>query len=133
MAFGATFAFYWRNKYPAAFGMYCYAVAAGMIAGEGLGGIIGAILQIAGVSGNSEGTGIGCPMGVYLPDSLLPSVCSLILETVDLVWLSTMPLHPLSSGQAADEVMLGEQMLRDTLMTRYRYAYMMTDWHLTLL
>lgn len=61
MAFGATFAFFWKKRYPAAFGMYCYAIAAGMIAGEGLGGIVGAILQIAGVSGNYYGTAIGCP------------------------------------------------------------------------
>ena len=65
MAFGATFAYLWAKNYPAAFGMYCYAVAAGMIAGEGLGGIVGAILQIAGVSGNYKGTAIGCPAMEY--------------------------------------------------------------------
>ena len=65
MAFGATFAYFWKRNYPAAFGMYCYAVAAGMIAGEGLGGIVGAILQVAKVSGNYYGTAIGCPAGAY--------------------------------------------------------------------
>ncbi|EMC91390.1 hypothetical protein BAUCODRAFT_80544 [Baudoinia panamericana UAMH 10762] len=65
MAFGATFAFFWRKNYPAAFGMYCYAVAAGMIAGEGLGGIVGAVLQVAKVSGNYYGTAIGCPAMAY--------------------------------------------------------------------
>lgn len=65
MAFGATLAFFWKKKYPAGFAMYCYAVAAGMIAGEGLGGIVGAILQIAGVSGSYKGTAVGCPAGVY--------------------------------------------------------------------
>jgi len=59
MAIGATFAFFWKRNYPAAFGMYCYAVAAGMIAGEGLGGIVGAILQVGKVSGNYYGTAIG--------------------------------------------------------------------------
>ena len=65
MAIGATFAHFWRNNHPANFGMYCYAVAAGMIAGEGLGGIVGAILQIAGVAGSYKGTAIGCPAMVY--------------------------------------------------------------------
>ena len=43
------------------YGMYCYAIAAGFIAGEGLGGIVGAILQVAKVSGNYYGTAVGCP------------------------------------------------------------------------
>lgn len=34
----------------------CYAIAAGMIAGEGLGGIVGAVLQVAKVSGNIYGS-----------------------------------------------------------------------------
>ena len=45
--------------------MYCYAVAAGMIAGEGLGGIANAVLQIAGVSGAVKGTAVGCPLNEY--------------------------------------------------------------------
>lgn len=61
VAFGATVAFLWIKKFPAAFSMYCYAIAAGMIAGEGLGGIVGAILQVGKVSGNYYGTAIGCP------------------------------------------------------------------------
>lgn len=65
MAFGSTVVFFWRRNYPAAFGMYCYAIAAGFIAGEGLGGIVGAILQVAGVSGNFKGTAIGCPAMEY--------------------------------------------------------------------
>ncbi|KAK3677521.1 hypothetical protein LTR78_002371 [Recurvomyces mirabilis] len=65
MATGATIAYFWKRNYPAAFGMYCYATAAGMIAGEGLGGIVGAILQVAHVSGNYYGTAIGCPAMEY--------------------------------------------------------------------
>jgi len=65
MAFGATIAFGWAKYFPVMFAMYCYAVAAGMIAGEGLGGIVGAILQVAGVSGSVYGTAIGCPANVY--------------------------------------------------------------------
>jgi len=65
MAFGATVAFFWKRDYPAAFSMYCYVIAAGMIAGEGLGGIVGAVLQVANVSGNYYGTAIGCPAQSY--------------------------------------------------------------------
>ena len=65
MAFGATVSFLWSKHYPAAFGMYCYAIAAGMIAGEGLGGIVGAVLQIGKVSGSIYGSTIGCPTGAY--------------------------------------------------------------------
>jgi uncharacterized oligopeptide transporter (OPT) family protein len=46
VAFGSSFVFLWRKNYPMAYGMYGYAVAAGFIAGEGLGGIVGAVLQV---------------------------------------------------------------------------------------
>ena len=65
MAFGSSIAFFWKRNYPMGFGMYCYAVAAGFIAGEGLGGIVGAILQVAKVSGNYYGTATGCPAFEY--------------------------------------------------------------------
>lgn len=65
MAFGSTAVFLWRRNYPAAYGMYCYAIAAGFIAGEGLGGIVGAVLQVAKVSGNIYGTTVGCPAFAY--------------------------------------------------------------------
>ncbi|OCH94855.1 OPT oligopeptide transporter [Obba rivulosa] len=65
MMFGSIIALVWRRYWPASAMMYCYAVAAGMIAGEGLGGILNAVLQIAGVSGAVRGTSVGCPMGVY--------------------------------------------------------------------
>ena len=61
VAIGATISFIWARKWPGGFAMYCYAIAAGMIAGEGLGGIVGAILQVANVSGSYYGTAIGCP------------------------------------------------------------------------
>ena len=34
----------------------------GFIAGEGLGGVVGAILTLAGVDGVSKGTQIACPL-----------------------------------------------------------------------
>ena len=65
MAFGSTIAFFWQRNYAAEYGMYCYTIAAGFIAGEGLGGIVGAILQVAGVSGSVHGTIAGCPAFSY--------------------------------------------------------------------
>jgi len=67
---------------PAGFDMYMFAIAAGMLAGEGLGGVFQALLAIIGVDGGSKffrchtflfcmnnelafvseyGTAIGCP------------------------------------------------------------------------
>ncbi|KAK7749088.1 hypothetical protein SLS62_008483 [Diatrype stigma] len=60
--FGALVAFIWRKWKLSSFDLYAYAVAAGLIAGEGLGGVVGAILQIANVSGDVYGTQIACPM-----------------------------------------------------------------------
>ncbi|KAF9239493.1 OPT oligopeptide transporter protein-domain-containing protein [Melanogaster broomeanus] len=65
MVFGSTIAFFWRRMFFNQYQMYCFAVAAGFIAGEGLGGIVNAVLTIAGVSGARYGTSIGCPGGVY--------------------------------------------------------------------
>jgi OPT family oligopeptide transporter len=65
MAFGATVCYFWQKNYPMAYSMYCYAIAAVFIAGEGLGGIVGAVLQVAKVSGNLFGTAAGCPAFIY--------------------------------------------------------------------
>jgi len=65
MFFGATVGFFWKRGFVRNYQMYCFAVATGFIAGEGLGGIVSAILTIAGVSGATYGTTVGCPGGVY--------------------------------------------------------------------
>lgn len=41
-----------------------YAIAAGLIAGEGIGGVINAVFQIAGISGDVYGSSVGCPAGM---------------------------------------------------------------------
>ena len=56
MGMGATVAWLWQKFDADSHAMYMYAVAAGFIAGEGMGGIVTAILQIAGVSGAFYGT-----------------------------------------------------------------------------
>lgn len=65
MMFGSLIALVWRKRFGGNWLMYGYAVAAGMIAGEGLGGIVNAALEIGKVSGSLYGTSVGCPMGEY--------------------------------------------------------------------
>jgi uncharacterized oligopeptide transporter (OPT) family protein len=62
MVIGATIAHFWAKKWRANFDMYCYAIAAGMIAGEGLGGVVNAALTLGGVDGSIYGVGYGCPL-----------------------------------------------------------------------
>lgn len=61
MAIGATIVHYWLKKHPRNFDLYCYALAGGMVAGEGLAGVINAILTICNVDGSTVGTTVGIP------------------------------------------------------------------------
>lgn len=61
MLTGATVAYFWAKKNAVSFDLLCYAIAAGMIAGEGLGGVINAITEIAGVGPSIYGISVGCP------------------------------------------------------------------------
>lgn len=62
MLMGSTLAYYWAKKNPKSFDIYGYAVAAGMIAGEGIGGVINAIFQIANIAGpDPYGSQVACP------------------------------------------------------------------------
>ncbi|KAK4152670.1 OPT oligopeptide transporter protein-domain-containing protein [Chaetomidium leptoderma] len=58
---GAIVAALWRKYSMRTWDIYGYAVAAGFIAGEGLGGVVGAILTLAGVDGYTKGSMIACP------------------------------------------------------------------------
>ncbi|KAK1780627.1 OPT oligopeptide transporter protein-domain-containing protein [Copromyces sp. CBS 386.78] len=59
---GAIIAAIWRKYSMRTWDIYGYALAAGFIAGEGLGGVVGAILTLAGVDGSVYGSNIGCPV-----------------------------------------------------------------------
>ncbi|KXN85831.1 putative metal-nicotianamine transporter YSL7 [Leucoagaricus sp. SymC.cos] len=62
MAAGSLYCYYWQKRNPASYDMYMFAVSAGLLAGEGLGGVFQALLAIIGVDGGSGfGTAIGCP------------------------------------------------------------------------
>ena len=58
MVIGATGAYFWQKRKPIHFEAVGFAFAAGMIAGEGLGGVVQAILQVAG-AGPELGTVAG--------------------------------------------------------------------------
>lgn len=63
MIMGSVPAYFWAKRNPKHFDIYGYAVAAGLIAGEGIGGVINAIFEIAGIAGPTPyGTQIACPM-----------------------------------------------------------------------
>lgn len=61
MCFGATFALIWKKKRPEAFDLFAFAIAAGLVAGEGMAGVFNAILNIAGVDGSVYGSSVGLP------------------------------------------------------------------------
>jgi hypothetical protein len=62
MAAGATFNYLWERRNPRNFDMYMFPISAGMLAGEGLGGVLLALLSVAGVGADGEkyGTSVGC-------------------------------------------------------------------------
>ncbi|KAL0569402.1 hypothetical protein V5O48_012567, partial [Marasmius crinis-equi] len=61
MAVGSVFNYYWAKRNPKSFDLYMFAIAAGLLAGEGLGGVFNALLAVIGVDGGKFGTAIGCP------------------------------------------------------------------------
>jgi len=65
MAIGSVFNYIWLLRSPGTFDMYMFAISAGLLAGEGLGGVFQALLAVAGVDGSVHGTSIGCPGFVF--------------------------------------------------------------------
>ncbi|KAI8656266.1 hypothetical protein NCS56_01229900 [Fusarium sp. Ph1] len=63
--FGSITAWWWRKWFRNNFEMYAFAVAAGLIAGEGLGGVINAALELGKVSGTFKGSEIALPGGTW--------------------------------------------------------------------
>jgi uncharacterized oligopeptide transporter (OPT) family protein len=63
MLIGAGSAWIWSKKSPRSFEMFRYAVSAGFMAGEGIGGVINAALTILGVDGDTFGSQVLCPGG----------------------------------------------------------------------
>jgi uncharacterized oligopeptide transporter (OPT) family protein len=63
MVIGALAAVVWRRRSLGGYEEYGAAVAAGLMAGEGIGGSVNALLSILGVGGEGVGTQVGCPAG----------------------------------------------------------------------
>ncbi|KAJ3564039.1 hypothetical protein NP233_g8551 [Leucocoprinus birnbaumii] len=61
MAAGSIYCYLWKKRNPASYDMYMFAISAGLLAGEGLGGVFQALLAVIGVDGGKFGTAIGCP------------------------------------------------------------------------
>ena len=53
-AVGSIFNYMWQRRNPAGHDMFMFAIAAGMLAGEGLGGVFQALLAVAKVDGGRE-------------------------------------------------------------------------------
>ncbi|KAH9990676.1 OPT oligopeptide transporter protein-domain-containing protein [Xylariaceae sp. FL0662B] len=64
MMMGALLAKAWRWKGREGYEHYAFGVAAGLVAGEGIGGTVNCVLSILGVGGQRWSTGVGCPAGV---------------------------------------------------------------------
>ncbi|CUS14945.1 unnamed protein product [Tuber aestivum] len=65
MMTGAIIAYVWAKRNPATFEVFAYAIAAGMMAGEGFGGVVNAIFEIAGIGSSAHGVSTGCPGDVF--------------------------------------------------------------------
>lgn len=59
--FGSITGWWWKKYFPNSWEAYGFAIAAGLIAGEGLAGVINAALELGEVSGSYYGTTIATP------------------------------------------------------------------------
>lgn len=65
MAVGAIASHIWLKKSPRTWNEYAYSLAAGASAGEGIGGVINALFQVAKISGDHYGSAVACPAFEY--------------------------------------------------------------------
>jgi uncharacterized oligopeptide transporter (OPT) family protein len=66
MAVGACASYVWLKKSPKTWNVYAYSIAAGLAAGEGIGGVVNALFQVIGIAGEEgRGTNVGCPGNEY--------------------------------------------------------------------
>ncbi|KAF3934514.1 hypothetical protein ABW19_dt0205842 [Dactylella cylindrospora] len=63
MVIGAGVAAIWKAKAPNHWNMYGTSIASGLIAGEGIGGVLNALFEVLQISGSFYGSGFGCPEG----------------------------------------------------------------------
>ncbi|TFK73351.1 oligopeptide transporter, partial [Pluteus cervinus] len=65
MGVGSIFNWIWLKHSPGTYDMYMFSISAGLLAGEGLGGVAQALLAILNVDGSRYGSTIGCPAFDY--------------------------------------------------------------------
>ncbi|KAG8905045.1 hypothetical protein FRB99_000781 [Tulasnella sp. 403] len=65
MVIGAHIASSWETINPASWEVWGYSLSAGLIAGEGIGGVVIALLVILGLDGSILGSSLGCPGHEY--------------------------------------------------------------------
>lgn len=63
--FGSITAWWWKKYFPNNFDSYAFAIAAGLIAGEGLAGVVNAALTLGGASGGDKGSDIALPGTIW--------------------------------------------------------------------
>jgi len=61
MVIGAHVAYSWDKKWPKKWEIWGFALSAGLVAGEGMSGVLTALLVIVGAGGEKWGSAVGCP------------------------------------------------------------------------
>ncbi|KAG8702814.1 hypothetical protein FRC08_003236 [Ceratobasidium sp. 394] len=65
MIVGAHVAYAWEARRPKSAEIWIFALAAGLIAGEGMGGVLSALLTIVKADGGLYGSAVACPGYAY--------------------------------------------------------------------
>lgn len=65
MVFGAHLAQVWAKRWPVRWEIWGFALSAGLVAGEGMGGVVTALLTILKIDGNTYGSAVACPAAQY--------------------------------------------------------------------
>lgn len=65
MAVASVACYFWKRRSPKSYDLLAFPIAAGGIAGEGLGGVVNALFVVVGIDGSVYGSAIGCPGNQY--------------------------------------------------------------------
>ena len=65
MVIGSHVAYFWATKRSRSWEVWGFALASGLIAGEGMAGVLGALLKILKVDGSVYGSAVACPENSY--------------------------------------------------------------------
>ncbi|KAG0151242.1 hypothetical protein CROQUDRAFT_712984 [Cronartium quercuum f. sp. fusiforme G11] len=65
MAVASVLTFLWQRKSIRTYELYAYSLAAGLMSGEGLGGVVNALFAVAGIDGSKHGSSALCPGNLY--------------------------------------------------------------------